>query len=399
MRYVILVGDGMGDLPIPELQGKTPLQAANISTMDDICRQGELLRLQTVPNGYPPGSDVANLSLMGYLPEEVYTGRSPLEAAAMGVTLAEDEIAFRCNLVTLGQTDPEALTMVDFSGGHITTEEASELISALNQEAAFEAIRLYPGVSYRHLLVFKGEPGAMNTVPPHDYIGQNILGFWQDYENSALWEFINKAEDILAQHPVNQKRIAEGKQPANNVWLWGEGKTPSMRTHSATYGINGALISAVDLLKGIGVYAGMDIINVPGATGYLDTNYEGKAQAALENSKDHDLVFVHVEAPDEAGHEGSLEKKIQAIEDFDSRIAKPIFQGLKESGEPFRLVVTMDHFTPLSIRTHSLHAVPVCMCDSQGEWPASGLTFDEENSLDRPLMENGALFFDKLLSK
>ncbi len=397
MRYVILVGDGMGDFPLPELQDRTPLQAANIPVMDEICRQGALWRLQTVPENFSPGSDVANLSLMGYRPEEVYTGRSPLEAASMGVNLGEDEIAFRLNFVTLDQVDSE-LTMVDFTSGHITTEEAGDLIHSLNEEMTADSIRLYPGVSYRHLLVFSGEAGEMQTVPPHDYIGKDVSRFWLDYKKTALWGFINQAKDILANHPVNRKRLEKGLNPATAVWLWGEGKSPSMLPHSEIYGINGALISAVDLLKGIGRCAGMDIINVEGATGYLDTNYEGKAQAALKNSADHDLVFVHVEAPDEAGHEGDLAKKIQAIEDFDARIVGPVFKGLKDAGEPFRLVVTMDHFTPISLRTHTRQAVPVCMFDSEGAWLASGLDFEEKNSLDCPVMADGVEFFTKLLS-
>ena len=398
MKYVILVGDGMGDRPLSELQTRTPLEAAATPAMDCLCRQGQLRLLRTIPDGYQPGSDVANLSLMGYRPEEVYTGRAPLEAASMGVELNSNELAFRCNLVTLECNGPDNVKMIDFSAGHVTTAEARELIQALNSELACAEFQLYPGVSYRHLMVYRGDVGEPATVPPHDYIGKDVSFAWQAYGETPLMPFIDKARAILADHPVNRKRVAEGLKPANGIWLWGEGRTPSMQTFAELYDISGALISAVDLLKGIGTCAGLEIINVEGATGYLDTNYQGKVDAALDAARRHDFVFVHVEAPDEAGHEGDLTKKLQAIEDFDAKIVAPVFAGLQSQGEPFRLVVAMDHYTPVEIMTHSTEPVPVVLFDSQGAWPASGLDYQEKNgSHTGAPLQNGAEFFELLL--
>ncbi|PIP42924.1 MAG: cofactor-independent phosphoglycerate mutase [Deltaproteobacteria bacterium CG23_combo_of_CG06-09_8_20_14_all_60_8] len=394
MKYVILVGDGMGDYPLPELQNRTPLAAARTPAMDALCHQGRLCRLRSIPPGYPPGSDVANLSLMGYRPEEVYTGRAPLEAASMGVALAADETAFRCNLVTVADRNDGGLTMVDYSADHITTAEAAELIKALDRQLGNDHLRVYPGVSYRHLLVYRGDYGSLATVPPHDYTGKEVTLPWQAYATTGLGEFMRQAREMLPDQPVNRQRIKAGKSPANAVWLWGEGHTPAMRTHKELFNISGALISAVDLLKGIGICAGMEIINVEGATGYLDTNYAGKVEAALSASRRHDLVFVHVEAPDEAGHEGSLAKKLQAIEDLDAKVVAPVRAGLEAAGEPFRLVVAMDHLTPLATRTHSADEVPVILFDSHGAWPASGLAYTEANaaSTGAPLADGQALY-------
>ncbi|MEW6593961.1 MAG: cofactor-independent phosphoglycerate mutase [Thermodesulfobacteriota bacterium] len=397
LKYVILVGDGMGDEPIAALDGKTPLEAAKTPAMDSLASQGQLFRLRTVPEGYPPGSDVANLSLLGYLPEECYSGRAPLEAASMGVALPHGATAFRCNLVTL-ERQGEAVRMVDYSAGHITSEEAGELIAFLQQELGNDLCHLHPGVSYRHLLVFSGHCDGLQTVPPHDHTGQLVTEYWQRYQPyPALMALMEKASELLADHPVNQKRRAGGKNPANAVWLWGEGKSPSMRTLKEQYGVTGALISAVDLLRGIGVCAGMEIIRVPGATGYLDTNYAGKAAAAIEALKRHALVFVHVEAPDEASHQGELHLKLQAIGDFDQKIVQPIVDGLKERGVAFRLAVTMDHYTPLSIRTHSRSPVPLFVYDSR--LAASGASYCEKNAATAPLLATGRDFLNLLLER
>ncbi|MEA3548060.1 MAG: cofactor-independent phosphoglycerate mutase [Thermodesulfobacteriota bacterium] len=398
IKTVILVGDGMGDLPIPELDGRTPLEAANTPAMDYLSAHGELCRLQTIPDGFPPGSDVANLSLLGYRPEKFYTGRSPLEAASMGVKLRPAEVAFRCNLVTLDFSAPDEVVMVDYSAGHISSDEAKELIQALG-DAATEKMCLYPGVSYRHLLVHQGEVPGLTTVPPHDFTEKKVTRFWHDYLSQAdLKPFMTQAIDVLADHPVNRKRLAAGKKPANAVWLWGEGKSPQMETLAAQYGISSALISAVDLLKGIGVYAGMDIIEVPGATGYLDTNYQGKVDGALKALETKDLVFVHIEAPDETGHQGLLTKKIQAIEDFDSKIVQPVFDGLR--GTDFRLVICMDHFTPISLRTHISTPVPFVLYDSRQINPGSGMSYNEKNAeKTTELLKNGEEFFRKLLKE
>ncbi len=402
MKYIILVGDGMGDLPLPELDNRTPLEAADIPAIDNLSRKGELFLTRTIPAGYPPGSDVANLSLLGYQPQEFYTGRAPLEAASMGITLADDEIACRCNLVTLDFQE-KSVIMVDYSGGHISTAEAKELISSLAAELNSEMIQFHAGISYRHLLVHKGSLDGLETVPPHDHTGRDVTQFWRRYRDIPhLKRLFDRACSILADHPVNINRVAQGKKPANGIWLWGEGKAPEIPTIREQFNINGALISAVDLLKGIGVYGGLEIINVEGATGYLDTNYAGKASAALEALTRHDFVFVHVEAPDEAGHQGLLQEKIQAIEDFDSRIVAPIIEGLPSlpGAPPFRIAVVMDHFTPISTQTHASNPVPMIIYDSRRQGGGSGLDFNEKNGAAMNcLVDNGRLFFEKLLQR
>jgi 2,3-bisphosphoglycerate-independent phosphoglycerate mutase len=398
-KYLILVGDGMGDLPIAELGGKTPLMAAQTPAMDFVARHGELSLLRTVPEGFAPGSDVANLSLLGYLPGECYSGRAPLEAASLGVELAAEEIAFRCNLVTLRFADQGRVFMEDYSSGHISSAEAAELIAAVEKAAGSERLRFHAGVSYRHLLVHKGDPGPLRTVPPHDHSGREVTEFWQRYQAIPhLAEALARAGTCLAAHPVNLARLARGENPANALWLWGEGRSPAMATIREQYGVEGALISAVDLLRGIGVYAGLEIIRVDGATGYLDTNYAGKAAAALKALADKDLVFVHVEAPDETAHQGRLADKIRAIEDFDGKIVRPILDGLLASGADFRLVVAMDHFTPLATRTHSAQPVPVAIYDSRRPGEGSGLPYDEESAAGTGrLLADGRQFFRRIL--
>lgn len=379
MKYLILVGDGMGDFPIAELAGRTPLEAAAIPTIDELCKKGEFFLTHTVPEGFPPGSDVANMSLMGYDPATYYTGRAPLEAAAMNVHLAPDETAFRCNLVTLDQVAGDRVTMRDFCAGHISNQEAHTLIAALEAECATATFHLKPGVSYRHLMVFKGEHPGFTTVPPHDHIEKDVTTYWQNYRANREWrELLDKAGALLANHPVNAARIRAGKNPASQIWLWGEGKMPSVPTLPERFGINGSMISAVDLLKGLGVVGGLSVINVPGATGYIDTNYEGKARAASDALRKGDFVFVHLEAPDEAGHQGSLSDKLIAIEDFDRRIVLPIVNDLRSRHEDFRVVVTMDHFTPLALRTHVSDPVPTLLYDSREVQKGSGLSFSEK---------------------
>ncbi len=405
MKYLILIGDGMGDLPVAELNNRTPLEAANTPFLDSLCRQGELFLTHTIPEGYPPGSDVANLSLLGYRPEEYYTGRAPLEAAAMGITLSPEQTAFRCNLVTLAHAPDNQVRMIDYSAGHISSEESHQLIAALEEGCATDTFHFHAGVSYRHILLVQGDYPQMNTVPPHDFTGRDVSAPWARYRAHPQWAAIlKKAQAILADHPVNASRVAAGKNPANAIWLWGEGKLPTMPTLAERFGISGSLISAVDLLKGLGVNAGLSIINVPGATGYLDTNYAGKAQAALDSLRCQDFVFVHVEAPDEAGHQGLLQEKIQAIEDFDRKVVGPILQGLRKSGEDFRLIATMDHFTPLCLRTHTATPVPTILYDSRAITPGCGLPFSERSGEDEDKrlhnsMANGELLMEKLLER
>lgn len=377
MKYLILVGDGMGDHPVPELGNKTPLEAASTPAMDEMCRHSALFEVATVPDGFHPGSDVANMSLLGYDPAHYYTGRAPLEAASMGIDLAPDETAFRCNLVTLEYED-ERTTMIDFSAGHISSEEAAELISAIQQKCGSERFRFCPGISYRHLLVVKDSVANLSTVPPHDYIGRDVTDHFETYLAAQDWaSLVLEARKILANHPVNLKRIAQGKRPATGIWPWGSGKMPAMPTLKKRFNLSGTMISAVDLLNGLGVCVGLNIAKVEGATGYIDTNYEGKAAAAIEALEEQDFVFVHLEAPDEAGHQGRLDHKIQAIEDFDKRIVAPITAALRDRKQPFRVVVTMDHFTPLSLQTHTAEPVPALIYDSRQSSRISDHSLDE----------------------
>lgn len=400
MKYVILVGDGMGDLPVPALDGLTLLETAATPAMDYIAGHGELFRLRTIPPGYPPGSDVANLSLLGYRPEECYTGRAPLEAASMGVALGTDEIACRCNLVTLREEN-SGMIMADYSAGHISTSEAARIINDLERELGSDLLTFHPGVSYRHLLVYRGNLQGLNTVPPHDHIDKDVSDHWKAYQDfPKLAVVMSRAREILADHPVNTQRRAKGLNEANGIWIWGEGRSPEMTSIPDQYGISGSLISAVDLLKGIGVYGGLTIINVPGATGYLDTNYKGKADAALAALAEKDLVFVHVEAPDEAGHQGLLREKIQAIEDFDAKIVSPILDGMIASEAEFRLAVAMDHYTPIILKTHVDYPVPIAVYDSRNKRPDSGVRYTEKHGEEsETLLESGRDFMEKFLER
>jgi 2,3-bisphosphoglycerate-independent phosphoglycerate mutase len=360
MKLVVLLGDGMADLPLDALQGKTPLQAAKKPNMDLLAKQGRNGLAQTVPEGFAPGSDVANLSVMGYSPTQHYSGRAPLEAAAMGVALGKADIAFRCNFVTI-----EDGAMLDYSAGHITTEESRELIEAL--QPLMPERRLYAGVSYRNLLVLKAGAKALCT-PPHDISDQPVAEHLPRGPDSAqLIGLMEAAGPVLASHPVNKKRIFEGKHPANAIWLWGQGPAPTMPSFAEKYGLKGAMISAVDLLKGIGRYAGLEVVDVPGATGNIDTNYEGKVQAALEALK-------HL---DEMGHEGNTELKVKAIEHFDELVVGPVVEGLQKSGEDWRVLLLPDHATPISIKTHSRDPVPFTIAGT-GIEPDGVERFDEQ---------------------
>lgn len=399
-KYIILIGDGMGDYPLDELDGLTPLEKANTPTLDSISSKGELSLVKTVPDGYPPGSDVANLSLLGYDPQKYYTGRAPLEAASMGIDLATDEIAYRCNLVTVESNNDDKVAMLDYSAEHITTEEAKVLIEALDKKLGSDRVRFCPGISYRHLMILKGDVPDIQTVPPHDYTGQDVSVHWQAYQKTFLASIMSDAHALLENHEINALRKEKGLKPANSIWLWGEGESPSMPTLKSLYNVSGGLISAVDLLKGIGVYAGLEIINVPGATGYLDTNYAGKAQAALDVLENQDFVLVHVEAPDEASHQGLTKDKIQAIEDFDQKIVRPVLKGLEAGKDSFRLVVAMDHFTPISIQTHTSNPVPVALYDSESNKAASGLSYNENNAQKTGITyKTGEEFLKKVLGE
>ena len=398
MKYVILIGDGMGDYPIPELGGKTPLEAAATPNMDELARQGELGLARTIPIGMEPGSDIANLAIMGYDPARYHTGRAPLEAAALGVKLAPKEVAFRCNLVTL-RAEPGKIFLEDYAAGHITSEEAKELIQALEDALGQDGRHFYPGVSYRHLLVWSQGDAAWKTYPPHDHSGQEVGQFMQKEGPAApLWGLIRASWPILQEHDLNRRRRAAGKLPANSIWLWGQGRSPALPTMQERFGLSGAVICAVDLIRGIGLYAGLTPIKVPGATGYLDTNYEGKVEAALTALQEKDLVFIHVEAPDEAGHKGELQLKIQAIEDFDARVVGPLLEGLKKQGD-HRVLVMCDHLTPIVVKTHTPEPVPFVLYDSRhsGESPRPYSEAAAQES--GVLLEQGAELLSRLLEQ
>ncbi len=357
MKYIVLVGDGMADYPIPELAGLTPLQAADTPNMDFIAKHGKCGLARTVPDNKPPGSDVANLSIMGYDPQKYYSGRGPLEAASIGINLNKDDVAFRCNLIT----EKNGL-LADYSSGHISSEEAAILIKAVDKELG-NSCRFHAGVSYRHLLVMKQGENVQCT-PPHDVVGQSIEDVMPHGESSEfLISLIRDSKPILERHEVNNRRKKAGKNIANLIWPWGQGKAPDMPLFKDMFGVSGSIISAVDLLKGIGKYAGLNIIDVPGATGYLDTNFSGKAQYALASLKERDFVLVHVEAPDEAGHIGNIEAKIKAISDFDEKVVGSMLNELGGFGD-FNIMVLPDHPTPISIRTHTREPVPFAIYSS-----------------------------------
>ena len=383
MKYIILIGDGMADSPIAELGNRTPLEAANTPNMDALAGSGSFGLFRTVPDGYSPGSDVANLSVLGYSPAKYYTGRAPLEAASIGVKLGPTDIAFRCNLVTLVEKDGSTI-MGDYSSGHITTEDAAGMIPDLDRALQPEGVRLYLGTSYRHLMVWKDGEKALKTTPPHDISDKVIDDYLPRGERAEkLVRLMMLSQGVLKDHPVNRQRIAAGKKPATSIWLWGQGSAPAMPTIKERFGVDGAIISAVDLMKGIGIYAGLEVIKVPGATGYIDTNYEGKAQAALKALESKDFVCVHVEAPDEAGHNGDLKDKMRAIEDFDSRIVGPVLKGAEKFGE-FSVMVLPDHPTPIAIKTHTRDAVPFVLYRSGQK--GSPVKYCEKNAMATGLL-------------
>ncbi|MDI6853897.1 MAG: cofactor-independent phosphoglycerate mutase [Deltaproteobacteria bacterium] len=396
MKYIILIGDGMGDYPIPELGGKTPLEAADTPHMDKLARRGELGLARTIPPGMEPGSDIANLAIMGYDPAKYHTGRAPLEAAALGVALAPNEVAFRCNLVTI-RAEQSGLYMEDYAAGHISSEDARELIKALEAELGADGRHFYPGVSYRHLLVWDQGDAGWKTYPPHDLTGQEVGRLFQHEGPAApLWDLIKASWRVLQTNDLNMWRRMEGKKPANSIWLWGQGKAPQLPTLKERFGLSGAVISAVDLIRGIGLYAGLTPIKVPGATGYLDTNYEGKVNAALEALKDKDFVFIHVEAPDEAGHKGELQLKLQAIEDFDRRVVGPLLEGLNGLGD-HRVLVMCDHLTPISVKTHTPEPVPFVLYDSRMQGDCDRQYSEAAAQSSGLILEQGADLLPRLL--
>ncbi len=361
MKYIIILGDGMADEPIEQFGGKTPLQMAEKPHIDRLAREGRSGRLVTVPESMHPGSEIANLAVLGYDVESIFEGRGVLEAASMGVKLEEGDLAMRCNLICI-----ENENIKNHSAGHISNAEAHELIAFLNAELGNDRVIFYPGVSYRHLLVIKGGKKQLNCTPPHDVPGKPYCNYFIEAEAESAVEtatllnnMIRCSMELLSAHPVNQKRIAAGKDPANSIWPWSPGYKPQMPTLKELYGIpSAAVISAVDLIQGIGVYAGMDVIQVEGATGLYDTNYEGKAKATIEALKDHDLVYLHIEASDEAGHEGDAILKTRTIEYLDRRVVKYILEETALMDEPVTIAVLPDHPTPCATKIHTKDAVP-----------------------------------------
>jgi 2,3-bisphosphoglycerate-independent phosphoglycerate mutase len=363
LKNIILLGDGMADEPIKELDYKTPLEVAHTPVMDSLASRGELGLVRTVKPGFPPGSDVANMTVLGLDPQKYYTGRAPIEAVSMEVALTEDDTAFRINLVTISPHG-NGLIMEDYCSDHITTEEAKELIIHLRQIVKDNpSIEMYPGFEYRHLMVIHGydHPG-LKTTPPHDIMDKNIDKYLPN--DTLLTDLMRASMEALKDHPVNLDRRKKRKREATSLWPWGEGKARKVPTIQEEFAITGAMISAVDLLKGLGRIRGMEVITVPGATGWIDTNYAGKAQAAIAALLRHNMAYVHVEAPDESGHGGLLSEKIKAIEDFDRQIVGHILTAMESSGEPFRLLVLPDHPTPIAKRTHTADPVPYVLYDS-----------------------------------
>ncbi len=383
MKYIVILGDGMAGYPLAGRGGKTTLALARTPFFDELAKKSLVGVMKTVPEGYKPGSDVANLSVMGYDPALYYTGRSPLEAASIGIPLKDSDVTLRCNLVTLSEEEPyEKKTMLDYSAGEISTEEARELIAALKTEFDKPPSTLYAGISYRHCLVIDGGKTGCGLTPPHDISDQPVAGHLPKGTGSeALLAMMKRSCEILSRHPVNERRRAAGKNPANSIWLWGEGTKPRLTAFEDLYGKRGGVISAVDLVKGIGVLAGLKVINVEGATGNWDTNFAGKAAAAADALLGGlDFVYVHMEAPDECGHHGDTDKKIYSIEQVDM-VAKTVSERLRAAGEPFCMLICPDHPTPIALKTHTADPVPFLLYRSNEETGNGAARYDEEAAM------------------
>lgn len=370
MKYVVVLYDGMADYPVPALDGKTPMMCAKKPNMDYLAQRSEVGLIKTVADGLKPGSDVANMSVMGFDPMKFYTGRSPLEAASIGIDMKPSDVSLRCNLVTLSEDDKpyEEKTIEDYCADDISTEEAEEIIKTIEEELGTDEFKFYSGVSYRHCLIWANGTTDLGTMTaPHDITGKVITDYLSPAENAKpLIEMMKKSYDILKDHPVNIARKAQGKRPANSIWLWGEGTRPAMQSFEEIFGIKGSVVSAVDLIKGIGDCAKMEVAEVEGATGYLDTNFEGKANAALDLLERNDLVYIHFEAPDECGHRNEPENKVKAIEMIDSRVLPILFDGLKKYDD-YKIMILPDHPTPIVTRTHASDPVPYLIYHKNNE--------------------------------
>ncbi len=398
MKYLVLLCDGMADHPVEKLGGRTPMQAAKKPNMDALAKVSEVGMCKTVADGMKPGSDVANLAVMGYDARECYTGRSPLEAASVGVDMTDSDVTFRCNLVTLSEDGGyDDKTMVDYSAGDIDSADSAVLMEYLQKELGTDEFSLYPGVSYRNLLLWRGGKTGIGTfTPPHDISGRRI----GEYLNSApeakpIIDMMRRSYDLLSAHEINRKRVAEGKRPANSIWFWGEGTKPTLESFYDKFGLRASVVSAVDLLKGIGKYTGMNVVDVDGATGYIDTNFTGKKDAALnEFENGADLVYLHIEAPDECGHRFETENKVKSIELIDSLVLGPIAEGMKKHGD-FRILIMPDHPTPLDIGTHTAEPVPFMIYDSRAVKEGVGC-FCEREAADGEYISFGPNIMKKL---
>lgn len=398
-KYAVLLCDGMADMPVESLANKTPMEVANKPNMDSLVKVSQIGLIKTVDDSLSPGSDVANLSVMGYDPMKYYTGRSPLEAVSMGIKMNDNDVAFRCSLVTLSDEENyEDKTMVDYCAGDISSEEAAAILKTVDEKLGNEILKFYSGVSYRGCLVVKdGQNADGDFTPPHDISGR-IVGEYLP-KNKAMLEIMKKSYDIMSKHPVNLKRIAEGKNPANSVWLWGNGKKTVLDSFDELYGLKGTIVSAVDLVKGIGISAGMEVCEVKGATGYIDTDFDGKAKAAiaaLENGSDY--VYIHVEAPDECGHRGETENKVKAIELIDEKILGPLKEAL-DKYDDYALAILPDHPTPLCTKTHSREPVPYLLYVKSKKEKGADI-FSEKAAKDSGnYLERGCLLIEKMLGK
>lgn len=372
MKYIMLIPDGMADLPMTELDGMTPMMAAKTPNFDALAEMSLVGSVLTVPPGMYPGSDVANMDLLGYDPRKYYTGRGPIEALAMSVPMDNGDVAYRCSLVSSDGT-----TLFDNSAGHISTDEARPLIELLDQKLGTDKRKFFPGVQYRHIMAEKGGSIDLQTIPPHDFVGQALAGRWPEGSGAErLKQLMFDSLELLDSHPINIKRREEGKEPGNMIWLWGQGYAPSLPNFLQTYGKVGGVITAVDVVRGLGRATGLKIIDVPGATGYIDTDYIAKASYALAALDTLDFVYIHVESPDESGHEGNLDHKLQSIEDIDKKLLATLRAGMAKRG-PYRLLIVPDHKTPISLRTHEEGPVPFLLFDSENPHTASHFPFDE----------------------
>ena len=401
MKYVVILGDGMADEHIESLGNKTILQAADTPFLDMLSKKSEIGMVHTVPDGMAPGSDTANLSVLGYDPKIYYSGRSPLEALSIGVPMTDTDIALRCNIVTISEEEGvpyEEQTIIDHSSSEISTEDCGILLEAVRKELENDIFKFYLGTSYRHCTIWHNG-SVVKLTPPHDVLGQKVGPNLPETE--SLREMMKKSYEILKNHPLNIERKKKGLNPANSCWFWGAGTKPALSSFEEKTGKKGVMISAVDLLKGIAVGAGMDNIIVPGADGTLNTNYEGKANAAIKalTEDGYDFAYIHVEAPDEMGHQGSVERKIKAVENLDGRVIKTVVEGLKKSGEPFRVIVTPDHPTPIRLRTHVAKPVPYLLYDSTEELDRTWNYNEAEAEASKNYVANGHQLIDKLFEK